>query len=128
MKLEGKSLWTLTGYTLWKLLQAQQLRKEVGFGELKRIFFDVLFRGQKVIWVDGPADLFADLLYLEVLGAVEISGKTKELDKRKIKIRDEKKLSEIAEVVKKSPQATGIELLGEYTRRVDEGIKSLTQK
>jgi hypothetical protein len=128
MKLEGKSLWTLTGYTLWKLLQAQQLGKEVGFGELKRIFFDVLFRGQKVTWVDGPADLYVDLLQLKAVGAIEILGVTKELDERIIKIKDGKKLSEIAEVVKKSPQATGIELLGEYTRRIDEGIKSLTEK
>jgi len=121
-------LWPYIAYSLWKLFETQPQRKgKISFGELRKIFFDILFREQKIVGIEKPADLYVGLLYLEILEVIRISGKTKELDERKIRIEDEKKLSEIIEKVEELPRVTGIESFEEYKQRINKGIENLSR-
>jgi len=124
MKSEGKSLWTYTAYTLWKFFETQpQLKGEIEFRKLKEIFFDILFKESKVVWLDGPGDLLADLLFLKRIGVIDLEED--EAERIKIRLKDKGKLNGIAQIVKNSPRIIKVELNGEYTKRIDEGIESL---
>jgi hypothetical protein len=115
-------LWTYTTYILWKYFEKHPEKKRLKFNELATLMFDKLFREKKVVFHDGIKDLYDDLIYLKGLGVLDFE-ETEGFEKIEITIKDEEKLNEIAKVVKNSPFVEKIDLLKEYLRRIDEGVK-----
>jgi len=97
------------------------------FRELRKIFLEILPHESGIIPIDKPADLYVELLELEIMGVIEISGITKELDERTIKITDEEKLIEIAKKVEELPSATGMRSFRKYMQIIDKGVERLSR-
>ena len=121
-------MWAYTAYTLQKLFEMQPQRKrKMEFRELRKIFLEILPHESGIIPIDKPADLYVELLELEIMGVIEISGITKELDERTIKITDEEKLIEIAKKVEELPSATGMRSFRKYMQIIDKGVERLSR-
>lgn len=114
-------MWTYTSYILDKYCERKGGCAELRFEDLYYFIFKVLWLKKQLVFHDGMKDLLLDLEYLKKLDVITFEEKD-DAKKIVIKIKNREALSNISQIVEDSATLAGVNLFGEYKKRIDEAI------